>query len=1021
LYPVFRDRDELPSSSDLSANIRQALAGAQCLIVICSPRSAASRWVNEEIKSFKALGRESRVLALVVDGEPNATDRPELGMPEAFPEALRFRVSANGEITRDRVEPIAADARPGKDGKANALLKIIAGVAAVGYDELKRRERARRVRRRIAWSGAVAGLLLLGIGGWRIQENRRVRELATRQSRTDFVAGSDLLDRGDHEAGLLRLARALRLDSTFRAPAMRIGDYLRRHRVALARGRRMTHAEEITTASYSGDGARIVTAARDGTARIWDAFSGAPLTPPLVHETSVNVASFSPDGTRLLTLTGAHGRPGSLAIWDAATGTRLARAPAHSDFIFEGDWSPDGRRVVTSSADRTARIWDARTGELLREIAHPDYVGSARFDAEGARIVTACNDGVVRVVDAATGRLLHALPSRERLIRRVWFSPDGAFVLARSDRTLEVWSAATGAAAPSFRAEGEWLDTSPETRGTVTVATADGTIGVRDRLTGSAVGPPLRHPKPVGAARQTRDGSRVITWSEDGLIRLWNARSGALLAEPLRAGGEVSVLAWSPDEHAVLVGSGVRNQGGSARVWLLPAETSHVAVRSLPRAGYVARFSSDGATMVTAGGSNDSGHVSIWNGATLERRLGPLSIVGRIESVELSADGSRVLLATGYCGQPGAVHLLNTTSGAAAFPPIEQLDGALAATFSRDGSRIASVSCGRSARVWNAHDGTPISPYLRHNDRVNAIDFSPDGTMLLTGTGTSVGTTMLDRYSGAAATPPPTPDDAAMIWSAASGRIVTGPIAFSNAVRAVRFSPDGSALVSAAGSSFRGGASAAQVWDAKTGSAISAVMPLAGTAEWAEWSPDGRRVLTAHSESAARGAAFVWDARSGSAVTGAMAHAGAVRFARFSADGSLVVTASADSTARLWDATTGHPVSAPLRHDSPVESVAWSSDGRRLLTATSLQTVSVWDVATPVSPDSLVVLSDLVESIVGSRLLPDESVAVSSRTIDELVESRGDLKKAFPTLLAPLDRFTTRRDSSAQPGRPRRG
>src|SRR5258708_5038603 len=70
LFPIFRDREELPTSADLSANINEALKTSRYLIVICSPKSAVSHWVNEEIKSFKALGGEDRVLCLIIDGEP---------------------------------------------------------------------------------------------------------------------------------------------------------------------------------------------------------------------------------------------------------------------------------------------------------------------------------------------------------------------------------------------------------------------------------------------------------------------------------------------------------------------------------------------------------------------------------------------------------------------------------------------------------------------------------------------------------------------------------------------------------------------------------------------------------------------------------------------------------------------------------------------------------------------------------------------------------------------------------------
>ncbi len=159
-FPIFRDRDELPGSFDLGGNLQDALKRSRILIVICSPRSAASHWVNEEIKQFKALGREDRVLCLIVDGEPNASDKPDLGLLECFPPALRFRVSADAQLTDERTEPIAADARTGRDGRANAKLKVLAGILGVGYDELRQREQMRQRRRRLRIGATVLASLL---------------------------------------------------------------------------------------------------------------------------------------------------------------------------------------------------------------------------------------------------------------------------------------------------------------------------------------------------------------------------------------------------------------------------------------------------------------------------------------------------------------------------------------------------------------------------------------------------------------------------------------------------------------------------------------------------------------------------------------------------------------------------------------------------------------------------------------------------------------------------------------------
>ena len=176
LYPIFRDREELPTATSLGEQIEQALEHSDYLIVICSPRSAKSMWVNEEILQFKRLGRSDRILAIIVDGEPNASDKPGLEEQECFPPALRFELGEDGELSDVRTEPIAADARKGKDGKQAAKLKLVAGLLGVKYDALAQRDKRRRRIQR-ASAGAFATIALVAFAGlWYYGETSRKAE-----------------------------------------------------------------------------------------------------------------------------------------------------------------------------------------------------------------------------------------------------------------------------------------------------------------------------------------------------------------------------------------------------------------------------------------------------------------------------------------------------------------------------------------------------------------------------------------------------------------------------------------------------------------------------------------------------------------------------------------------------------------------------------------------------------------------------------------------------------------------------
>ena len=200
LIPIFRDRDELSASADLGSELRGALERSEHLIVVASPASARSTYVQEEIRTFKSLHGEQRVFALIVDGEPYASGMPGREEEEAFPVSLRYRLDDEGQVSDVPAEPIAADIRPGKDGKRLALMKLVAGITGLRLDDLVQREAQRRARRlTFIASGASLGMLLTtGLAVYANQqrivavEQRQIaeRETAAARAATDYLIGT---------------------------------------------------------------------------------------------------------------------------------------------------------------------------------------------------------------------------------------------------------------------------------------------------------------------------------------------------------------------------------------------------------------------------------------------------------------------------------------------------------------------------------------------------------------------------------------------------------------------------------------------------------------------------------------------------------------------------------------------------------------------------------------------------------------------------------------------------------------
>ena len=216
LGKCFRDRVDLGAHHDLGAEIREALDQSAALIVLCSPKSAGSKYVEEEIRYFKSLGRAKQVFAAIISGEPHAAGKPGLSASdECFPRALVYCVGANGSLTTEPEpsEPIAADLRDKKDGMENGALKLVAGLLDMGLDDLVQREKQAEARRRrqAYLVSSIMGVLAIcaGVGGvlaWLNGETaaKRSQELVLANAELDTRArllkqGNDALQAANSE------------------------------------------------------------------------------------------------------------------------------------------------------------------------------------------------------------------------------------------------------------------------------------------------------------------------------------------------------------------------------------------------------------------------------------------------------------------------------------------------------------------------------------------------------------------------------------------------------------------------------------------------------------------------------------------------------------------------------------------------------------------------------------------------------------------------------------------------------
>jgi WD40 repeat protein/serine/threonine protein kinase/tetratricopeptide (TPR) repeat protein len=687
------------------------------------------------------------------------------------------------------------------------------------------------------------------------------RQLAEERATYLRVAnGVQLWDQGEDFGALLWFAKAL-------AGEKRGPEYEALHRwrlgAALAQCPRLTqvwqHDGTVWHAEFSTDGHRVVTASQDGKARVWDAASGQPLSPPLKHNGGVQHASFSPDGRRVVTACAVNGKPGEARVWDAASGQPITPPLKHNAQVLHASFSPDGRHVVTASEDRTARVWNAASGQPLSPpLQHINGVRHASFSPGGRRVVTASFDSTARVWDAASGQPITPPLKHNAQVLHSSFSPDGCHVVtASADKTARVWDATSGQPlTPPLNHDGlvRHVSFSPDGRRVVT-ASYDSTARVWDAASGEPLTPPLNHNGGVRHATFSPDGRRVVTASYDNTARVWDAASGQPLTPPLKQNGGVQHASFSPDGHRVVTAS-----FQEARVW--DATSAQPITPPLKHNEWVqhASFSPDGRRVVTASVDKTA---RVWDATSSRPITPPLKHNWGVRHASFSPDGHRVVTAS----EDTTARVWDAASGQPLTPPLKHKLPVWHASFSPDGRRVLTAS-GSTVQVWDAANGQPITLPLKHNGTVWHASFSPDGRRLVTASD----------------------DGIARVWDAASGQPLTPPLKHNGPVYHASFSPGGRRVLTASDDGI------ARVWDAASGEPITPPLKHNWGVRHASFSPDGHRVVTASEDTTAR----VWDAANGQPITLPLKHNGPVYHASFSPNGRRVLTASQDGMARVW-------------------------------------------------------------------------------------------------------------------------
>ena len=600
----------------------------------------------------------------------------------------------------------------------------------------------------------------------------------------------------------------------------------------------------------------------------------------------------------------------------------LETLPAHPGGAVDVTFSPDGSRLASIGEDRTAKIWNTSTGELLFTLPSQNDESSANlaFSPNGKLLATAWVTQVI-VWDAASGQRLFTLSGNSvgtslgynLSVGQVSFSPDGKrLAAANMDGTTKVWEIATQAELLSLAACG----------------------------------------LPCKAVAFNADGSRLATAGDEGNIKLWDASSGEELIS-LELGGIIHSLAFSPDGARLAAGS----EDGSLKVW---DAISGQEVLSLPRLSgiYDITFLANG-NLATA---HQDGTARVWDATSGQELLTLAGHVSTVIGIAGSPDGTKIATS----GYDETLRIWDARPGRERLTIPAHQGIAWDVAYSPDGRRIASASVDGTLKVWEAESGKLLLSLSRGSDPAfgfTSLAFSPDG----------------GRLAGGSL------DGEVTVWDSQSGRLLETLSGHNNMVVGLSFSPDGKRLASASWDStarvwdltnssliatFTGHAAASLLvgvafspdgrlvftsgddnyvreWDVTTGEEVRTFSDGKKDIYGMALSRDGKLLAAGYQD----GTIDVFDAATGTLLHSLSGHAGLVIRLVFNQDGSQLASASFDRLAKVWGVVSGAELFSLYGNLGNVFGVSFNQDGSQLATAGADGTVRTYKLR----------LEDLVE------------------------------------------------------------
>lgn len=597
------------------------------------------------------------------------------------------------------------------------------------------------------------------------------------------------------------------------------------------------------------------------------------IVPQLGHAASVYSVAFSPDGTRFI----SGGSDNTAKLWDMRSGA-LLRTFQHSEPITSVAFAPDGRRLaITSVADKAIRIWDARSGRIVHNFEQSMPARVVAFSPDGQQLLVG-GFGTVNLFDTASARLVRSFEGHDASVNSVAYSPDAKQILSSDDSKAILWDIATGNQVLVFPFTSAVLTTAfaPDGRtlllggGDFLQGGENGFLELRDRSTGKLLYILRGHSKAVLSANFSLDGRQLVSGGDDETLRVWDVATGKAIQTIESKLGAVLSVALSPNGTQVLSGHAA-TVGPKLALWDI-------------QRGRIVRNFEGFATVVT--------------------------------SVTFSPLGDQLL--TVDWGD--TVNVWGTTDGRL----LKRLVGHRIATLSSDGTKLLSVKPTKPAtfQLFDASNNSALRTFEGHTEPINKLALSPDGRLAASGAGHPFTTDTKDFGIG--------------IWEIKTGKRLRTLGGHSGSVSDVGFSADGRVIFSASSDQ------TLKVWEVASGKLLTTLKGHSGAVRAAMFTPDGQQLVSVSEDHTAK----IWNVGRGEIARTLEGHTGIVWSVALSPDGRWILTGSDDQSLLLWDRATGAQVRSFQGHQSSIFSVAFSPDSKRVASSSMDGTTRIWDALT---------------------------------------------------------------------------